>query len=46
MRDENGRLHISFKNGAHIAEAVTIDPKERTIRTIGLGNIESREFKY
>lgn len=46
MRDENGRLHISFKNGAHIAEAVMIDLKKRTIRTVGLGKIESREFSY
>ncbi len=46
LTDENGRLHISFKNGAHIAEAVTVDPKKRIIRTIGLGDVENREFQY
>lgn len=46
LTDENGRLHISFRNGANIAEAVTIDLKARKIRTVGLGNIESREYQY
>lgn len=46
LTDENGRLHISFKNGANIAEAVTINLKERKIRTVGLGKIESREYSY
>ncbi len=46
LTDENGRLHISFDKGAYVAEAVTIDPKKRTIRTVGLGKLENREFKY
>ena len=46
MTDENGRLYISFRNGAHIAEAVTLDLKARTIRTVGLGDVENREFQY
>ena len=46
MVDVNGRLHVSFKNGGHIAEVLSIDTKKREINTVGLGKIESRSFKY
>lgn len=45
LTDENGRLHISFQNGGHLAEVVRIDTKKRTIETVGLGN-ENRFFNY
>lgn len=46
LTDENGRLHISFKNGAHIAEVVKINTKKRVIETVGLGNVENRKYIY
>lgn len=45
LTDENGRLHISFQNGGHLAEVVRIDTEKRTIETVGLGN-ENRFFNY
>lgn len=46
MLDENGRLHISFKNGGGNAEVVAINFKAKKIYTFGLGNAEGRDFKY
>ena len=46
MLDENGRLHMSFKNGGGNAEVVAINFKARKIYTFGLGNAEGRDFKY
>jgi len=46
MLDENSRLHISFKNGANIAEVVRINTQNRVIETIGLGNVENRKYTY
>ena len=44
--DENGRLHISFKNGGGYAELVTFNTKERVITTNGLGKLENRKYTY
>ena len=44
--DENGRLHISFKNGGTNAEVVAINFKARKIYTFGLGTVEGRDFTY
>ena len=44
--DENGRLHISFKNGGGVAEVVRLNVKKRTLETVALGNIESRRYEY
>jgi 3',5'-cyclic AMP phosphodiesterase CpdA len=46
MVDENGRLHVSFKNGGTVAEVVAINFKARKIYTFGLGNVEGRDFVY
>ena len=46
MLDENGRLHMSFKNGGGNAEVVAINFKAKKIYTFGLGNAEGRDFKY
>ena len=46
LTDENGRLHISFKNGGGIAEVVTLDTDNKKITTRGLGAVENREFSY
>ena len=46
MLDENGRLHISFKNGGTNAEVVAINFKARKIYTFGLGTVEGRDFRY
>ena len=46
MVDENGRLHVSFKNGGTVAEVVAINFKARKIYTFGLGNVEGRDFIY
>lgn len=43
--DDDGRLHISFKNGGGYAEAVMIDLQNKTIETIGLG-VSDRSFRY
>lgn len=43
--DENGRLHISFKDGGDFAEAVMIDLKNNTVETIGLGT-QNREYRF
>ena len=44
--DENGRLHISFRNGGGNAEVVAINFKARKIYTFGLGDVEGRDFRY
>lgn len=45
--DNNGRLHISFKNGGGNGEVVFVNFEERTIRTVGLGkNVTDRTFTY
>ena len=44
--DENGRLHISFKNGGGYAELVTFNVKARVITTNGLGKLENRKYTY
>ncbi len=46
MLDENGRLHISFKNGGKNGEVVMIDTSSKTISTIGLGDPQNREYTY
>lgn len=46
MTDENGRLHISFKNGANIAEVVKFNTQSRVIETVGLGKVENRKYTY
>jgi hypothetical protein len=46
MIDENGRLHVSFKNGGTVAEVVAINLKARKIYTFGLGNVEGRDYRY
>ena len=46
MVDENGRLHISFRNGGNQGEVVMINTEERTIQTIGLGSSTDRSFTY
>lgn len=46
LTDENGRLHISFKNGGAQGEVVFVDTEAGTIRTVGLGKPSSRSFTY
>ncbi len=46
MVDENGRLHISFKNGGGNAEVVAVNLKARKIYTFGLGDAADRDFEY
>ena len=46
MVDENGRLHVSFKNGGTVAEVVAINFKARKLYTFGLGSVEGRDFIY
>lgn len=44
-RDQNGRLHVSFKNGGDIAEAVIIDSEKRMVETVGFG-VGDRNFSF
>lgn len=44
--DDNGRLHVSFKNGGANGEVVMIDTKDKTISTVGLNGVQDREFRY
>lgn len=44
--DENGRLHISFKSGGHVAELVTVDTEQRTVHTHPFGELEPRSWSY
>lgn len=44
--DQNGRLHMIFRNGGTNGEVVFIDTDERTIRTVGLSKAEARSFTY
>ncbi len=44
--DDNGRLHISFKNGGTNGEVVMIDLNDGYISTVGLGSAKDREFRY
>ena len=47
LTDKNERLHMSFKNGAHIAEVVLIDTDKKTIDTVYLGGEEAdRHLKF
>lgn len=46
LTDENGRLHVSFKNGGKFAEVVRINTEKRTIETVGLGDLINRYYKY
>lgn len=46
ITDQNGRLHISFRGGGHIAEMVRIDTEHRVIDTIPFGDFPSRMWKY
>lgn len=46
LTDENGRLHVSFKSGGHIAELVTVDTTSRTIETLPLGDLIPRSWTY
>lgn len=47
LTDKNGRLHISFTNGANIAEVVWIDTEKKTIDTLFLGKEPSeRHLTY
>ena len=46
MVDENGRLHVSFKNGGHFAEVVRLNTEKRTVETVGLGDLVNRRYEY
>jgi hypothetical protein len=46
MVDENGRLHVSFKNGGGFAEVVRLNTQKRTFETVGLGNLTNRRYEY
>lgn len=45
MRDQNGRMHVSFVNGSY-AEIVILDTENGKLQTYGFGAAKDREINY